>query len=154
MRLWRKLFPYRGFLEEEIVRLRDQNALLLDRIILVTTGQPLAPMLQAQPELTAEEKKAVRAQVDEAANVEPFGGSNAPTFAQLLADMESKSFQDDALRPFGVDEVEEGASVVNAHAAMTEEDHQRELTIRKESQRAAARAQAEYIANARPVEVK
>ena len=149
MSFWKKLFPYRSFLEQEIERLRADNRRLLDKLLLVSTGISDEPLPEP---LSVEGKATIREAVDDASEHAPYG-NDYPTFAQLLQGMEARSMQknaDDMIGP----EIEEGASIINAREATDEDDHQRELEIRKKSQQAVALATTEYLSNQHPIEVE
>ena len=146
------LFPYRSFLEAEILRLREHNQLLLDRILLLTTGSPLSAVNGAtEASLTDDEKSAVRKKIDEMSDDKPYGGY--PTFASMLQDMEAASFKEDARRITGREEIEEGAELTNDLEYADEDEKKAILSRRKAMQQAAAQAAAEYKAGTKAVEV-
>lgn len=134
-------------LRGDLAYLRNKYDLLLDRVLYLSTGAPLE-IPQGPPPLTTEQKQAVRDGIDEMSNDKPFGGH--PTFASLLSAVEAQTFHEAAQAQSGYEEVEPGASVVNAKEEESEEARKARLTLRKHAMQAAALAQQEYLENTAP----
>lgn len=142
------LAPFFTHLILQIAKLEKDNARLVNVILRLTTGQNFDN--QPEPPLSSETKAAIRKHVDDASDANPVAGY--PSFSQLLAAMESSSFKRDADETLG-EEIVSNADLINAKEATSEEDHARELNLRKKMQQAAARAVEEYRTNAKPVEL-
>lgn len=143
------LSPYVRSLELHVESLESERSQLLDRVLLLTTGQPLAYKPVEETPLTSEQKKAVRDKIDEISDV-----NNYPTMAELLADAEAHSFHVDAEDLTGREEIVEGADVINSHRESAEEEHRAVLARRKKMQHAVVAAVTEYKENTKPVELE
>ena len=144
MSFWGKVFPYTGFLEKEIERLRAREDRLLDRILHLTTGAPLelpkdTPVVAENPSLSKEAlTKAAEKELE-------IGGF--PTFAQLLAEKESESFREDA----GLEPETQIAAIQRSDEALTEEQEKSVNALKQQFKNNFLRAREEYLKGAQPV---
>lgn len=140
-------FSPTNFLREENERLRNRELLLLDRLMMITTGAPLElpkeTIAESEvPSPVQEKLQTIKKKIFDAVEAAPL-----PTFQDLLHRQETESFLKDA----GLDAETELSAMSRSEEDLSEEQLLARDKLKKEFRERFNRAQEEYLSNTRPV---
>lgn len=146
MRSWiGYLSPYVRSLEERVEKNEFEKSKLLDRILHLTTGAPLEIPKTDEKQDVAPSKPIRGALAEAAAASEEL--NSLPTYDQLLRNMESESFREDA----GLEPETQIAAIARSEEEMSEEQKKGVDVLKKQFKENFLRAREEYLKGAQVV---